>query len=93
MKMPDRAKACHLGWLMQACLKQTMPGVNFGFFKTEPGLANLMKDVAAGKPSQLAMEANMKDQARYARICQENGLVRRGTFSRREVRRGRFGVV
>ena len=32
-------------------------------------------DLAAGKPSQLAIEANMRDQARYALICQAEGLV------------------
>jgi len=32
-------------------------------------------DVAAGKPSQLAIECNMRDQARYALICQSEGLV------------------
>ena len=32
-------------------------------------------DVAAGKPSQLAIEANMRDQARYALICQSEGIV------------------
>jgi len=32
-------------------------------------------DVAAGKPSQLAVEANMRDQARYALICQSEGIV------------------
>ena len=29
----------------------------------------------AGKPSQLAIEANMVDQARYALICQSEGIV------------------
>jgi len=32
-------------------------------------------DIAAGKPSQLAIECNMRDQARYALICQSEGLV------------------
>ena len=32
-------------------------------------------DIAAGKPSGLAIEANMKDQARYALICQSEGIV------------------
>merc|ERR1719161_254350 len=32
-------------------------------------------DIAAGKPSQLANECNMRDQARYALICQSEGLV------------------
>ena len=32
-------------------------------------------DVAAGKPTHLAMEANMVDQARYALICQSEGIV------------------
>jgi fructose-bisphosphate aldolase class 1 len=32
-------------------------------------------DIAAGKPSQLAMESNMRDQARYALICQSEGIV------------------
>jgi len=32
-------------------------------------------DVAAGKPSALAVEANMRDQARYALICQSEGIV------------------
>lgn len=32
-------------------------------------------DVAAGKPSQLAIESNMVDQARYALICQSEGIV------------------
>ena len=32
-------------------------------------------DLAAGKPSQLAIEANMRDQARYALICQAEGIV------------------
>jgi len=32
-------------------------------------------DVAAGKPSQLAVECNMRDQARYALICQSEGIV------------------
>jgi len=32
-------------------------------------------DVAAGKPSGLAIEANMVDQARYALICQSEGIV------------------
>jgi len=35
----------------------------------------LTVDVAAGKPSQLAIEANMVDQARYALICQSEGIV------------------
>ena len=50
-------------------------------------------DVAAGQPTDLAIEVASQDLARYARICQENGLVRRGTFSRRKVRGGRVGVV
>ena len=50
-------------------------------------------DVAKGQPTDLAIDVAAQDLARYARICQENGLVRRGTFSRRKVRRGRFGVV
>ena len=32
-------------------------------------------DIAAGKPSQIAIEANMRDQARYALICQAEGIV------------------
>ena len=32
-------------------------------------------DLAAGKPSQLCIEANMRDQARYALICQAEGIV------------------
>jgi fructose-bisphosphate aldolase class I len=32
-------------------------------------------DIAAGKPSQLAIECNMRDQARYALICQSEGFV------------------
>ena len=32
-------------------------------------------DIAAGKPSQLAVECNMRDQARYALICQSVGIV------------------
>jgi len=32
-------------------------------------------DIAAGKPSMLAIEANMRDQARYALICQGEGIV------------------
>lgn len=32
-------------------------------------------DIAAGKPSQFAIEANMRDQARYALICQDEGVV------------------
>lgn len=32
-------------------------------------------DIAAGKPSQLAIECNMRDQARYALICQGEGIV------------------
>ena len=32
-------------------------------------------DVAKGKPSSLAIEANMRDQARYALICQAEGIV------------------
>ena len=50
-------------------------------------------DVEKGQPTDLAIDVASQDLARYARICQENGLVRRGTFSRREVRRGRFGVA
>ena len=40
-------------------------------------------DVAKGQPTDLAIDVAAQDLARYARICQENGLVRRGTFSRR----------
>ena len=47
----------------------------------------------SGAPSELAIQQTVQALARYASICQENGLVRRGTFSRRKVRRGRFGVV
>ena len=32
-------------------------------------------DVAAGQPSDLVIEANMRDLARYALICQAEGLV------------------
>ncbi len=32
-------------------------------------------DVAAGQPSELTIETNMKDLARYALICQDVGLV------------------
>eukprot|EP00192_Tetraselmis_astigmatica_P005643 CAMPEP_0117667872 /NCGR_PEP_ID=MMETSP0804-20121206/11216_1 /TAXON_ID=1074897 /ORGANISM="Tetraselmis astigmatica, Strain CCMP880" /LENGTH=442 /DNA_ID=CAMNT_0005475663 /DNA_START=18 /DNA_END=1346 /DNA_ORIENTATION=+ len=32
-------------------------------------------DVAAGQPSDLVIEANMQDLARYALICQDEGLV------------------
>ena len=32
-------------------------------------------DIAAGKPSQFAIEANMRDQASYALICQDEGVV------------------
>jgi fructose-bisphosphate aldolase class I len=32
-------------------------------------------DIASGKPSQLVIEANMRDQARYALICQSEGIV------------------
>ena len=32
-------------------------------------------DVAAGQPSDLTIEANMRDLARYALICQSEGLV------------------
>lgn len=32
-------------------------------------------DIAAGKPSQLAIDCNMRDQARYALICQSEGIV------------------
>lgn len=35
----------------------------------------LSVDIAAGKPSQLAIDANMRDQARYALICQSEGIV------------------
>merc|ERR1719313_2903 len=35
----------------------------------------LTVDLAAGKPSQLVIEANMVDQARYALICQAEGIV------------------
>lgn len=35
----------------------------------------LVVDVAAGKPSQLGIESNMRDQARYALISQSEGLV------------------
>lgn len=35
----------------------------------------LTVDIAAGKPSQLAIDANMRDQARYALICQAEGIV------------------
>ena len=35
----------------------------------------LTVDIAAGKPSQLAIEANMRDQARYALVCQAEGIV------------------
>ena len=42
-------------------------------------------DLAAGKPSQLAIEANMRDQARYALICQAEGIVPDIVVERAEV--------
>ena len=50
-------------------------------------------DVAKGQPTDLAIDVAAQDLARYARICQENGLVRRGTFTRQKMGRGHSGAV
>lgn len=53
--VPERAKACYLGWAISACMGQTMPGVCFGWSKTGPGLQALKDEVASGVPLTLEL--------------------------------------
>jgi fructose-bisphosphate aldolase class I len=59
-----------LDGLGERCAKYYADGARFAKWRCA-----LKIDVATGKPSQLAIEENAKVLARYATLCQENGLV------------------
>merc|ERR1719486_1529817 len=56
--------------LADRCAKYYEQGARFAKWRTA-----LQIDVAAGMPTDLAIDVASQDLARYARICQENGLV------------------
>ena len=56
--------------LAERCAKYYEQGARFAKWRTA-----LKIDVAAGCPTDLAIDVAAQDLARYARICQENGLV------------------
>merc|ERR1719333_1620384 len=56
--------------LNDRCAKYYAQGARFAKWRTA-----LKIDVEAGCPTNLAVEVASQDLARYARICQENGLV------------------
>merc|ERR1719460_1603537 len=56
--------------LSDRCAKYYEQGARFAKWRTA-----LQIDVAAGCPTDLAIDVAAQDLARYARICQENGLV------------------
>jgi len=56
--------------LSDRCAKYYEQGARFAKWRTA-----LKIDVEAGCPSDLAIDVASQDLARYARICQENGLV------------------
>ena len=59
-----------LDGLLERCEKYYAQGARFAKWRTA-----LKVDVANNCPSDLAIEVAAQDLARYARICQENGLV------------------
>merc|ERR1712193_491762 len=56
--------------LSDRCAKYYEQGARFAKWRTA-----LKIDVEAGCPTDLAIDVAAQDLARYARICQENGLV------------------
>ena len=59
-----------LDGLSERCAKYYAAGCRFAKWRSP-----LTIDVAAGTPSALAIETNCRDLARYALICQAEGLV------------------
>ena len=59
-----------LDGLSERCAKYYAAGCRFAKWRSP-----LTIDVAAGTPSALAIETNCRDLARYALICQSEGLV------------------
>jgi fructose-bisphosphate aldolase class I len=67
----DGEKWCSgLDTLSERCAKYYEQGARFAKWRTA-----LMIDVPSGAPSDLAIDVAAQDLARYARVCQENGLV------------------
>jgi len=67
----DIEKWCSgLDTLSERCAKFYEQGARFAKWRTA-----LQIDVEAGCPTDLAIDVASQDLARYARICQENGLV------------------
>ncbi|WZN61371.1 fructose-1,6-bisphosphate aldolase [Chloropicon roscoffensis] len=56
--------------LAARCQEYAAAGAKFAKWRSP-----LAIDVAAGQPSSLTIQANMDDLARYALICQDNGLM------------------
>ena len=68
--LPSETWCSGLDELFPRCQKFYEQGARFAKWRTA-----LQIDVEAGCPTDLAIDVAAQDLARYARICQENGLV------------------